>query len=184
MDESFLDFLDPAATLAALGLPNVWAVRSLTKFWALPGLRIGLAFAPDVREAFALRRNLPDWPVNTLAQLVGARALAETDEGTLIQRMRDLRAGLESELGRCGNFVKVLPGGKANFLLTELTDPRWDAFRAEAELLSKYGLAVRNCANFLFPGSAGRRYLRIAVKSGAENSLLVDALAELSHVVP
>ena len=67
VDEAFADFIDGYRSLAECGLPNVIVVRSLTKFYAIPGLRLGFAVAsPAVAEQ--IRSQILPWSVSTLAQ--------------------------------------------------------------------------------------------------------------------
>ena len=75
IDEAYIAFAGPAAkSVIPLGLPNVLSVRSMTKDYALTGLRLGYAAGPGDIIA-ALRRVQPPWSVNSLAQAAGAAAL-------------------------------------------------------------------------------------------------------------
>ena len=71
VDEAFADFIPGYISVIDRRRPNIIVMRSMTKFYAIPGLRLGYALAP-VRWATALKEYLPPWTVGTLAQRVGA----------------------------------------------------------------------------------------------------------------
>jgi len=183
VDEAFLDFTEPEATLARNGPPNLITLRSLTKFWAVPGLRIGLALcAPETRDR--IRSCLSDWPVNTLAETVGARALGD---GAYIRKSIAECARLRLDLlGRLASLdgIAPLPGAVANFLLLKLENANpnikgFDSITVENALLKK-GVAVRDCSSFAgLSQNEECRYIRVAVRTEAENERLVSALGEV-----
>ncbi|MBT0663892.1 threonine-phosphate decarboxylase [Geobacter pelophilus] len=175
LDEAFMDFCGEEASLvpelAASG--NGVVLRSLTKFHAIPGLRLGYAVASAaVCERLAELRG--PWSVNALAQAAGAAAVGDiayrdaTREFVAAER-QNLRQQL-SEI--CG----LLPfSGAANYLLVKL-----DAGRSVNDLCDKllvrYGIIVRDCSSFV--GLEGG-YFRVAVRTSQENRLLVKSLREL-----
>jgi len=180
VDEAFMDFTDPGATLARNGPPNLIALRSLTKFWAVPGLRIGLALcSPEVRDR--IRSCLSDWPVNTLAETVGTRALGDgAYMRKSIAECARLRLGLLGRLASLDGIFPV-PGAVANFLLLRLANRGLDSEMVENAMLNK-GVAVRDCSNFAGLSRDGKcRYLRVAVRTEAENERLVSALGQVLH---
>lgn len=150
---------------------NVLTLLSLTKFYSMPGLRLGLTLAePDL--AARLRERLPPWSVNSLALAVGARALADEDYA---ERSREQATTLRQAL-----FVRLsaLPGltvfpGEANFLLCRVDKPGLNAQDAFAHCL-KSRIAIRRCHTF---PSLDSRYFRVAVRSEEDNARLVRAMA-------
>ena len=76
IDEAFLDFVDGEQPYGAIA-SNVITMNSMTKFYGVPGLRIGYGIFP-VKLAERIKENLPPWTVNSLAQAVGTRALQDT----------------------------------------------------------------------------------------------------------
>jgi cobyric acid synthase CobQ/L-threonine-O-3-phosphate decarboxylase len=175
LDESFLDFLPDAdsRTLIRPAMPpNLIVIKSLTKFFAIPGLRLGMACAaPDtVRRIEAAR--LP-WSVNGPAQAVGARLYEDRD---YIERSRETlprwREAFAAQLAELPGLI-VRPS-KAPFLLCRLTPP-WTASRLQAELLRR-SILIRSCQNFEGLGDA---YCRLAVRPKNEQDQLVAALREL-----
>ena len=168
VDESFIDFLD-AESVRKFASEKISVVQSLTKIFAIPGLRLGFAV---VEENFARRLNLSKdvWNVNFLAQKAGVAALNDEDF------LRRTRAWLELEkkffVERLKNFrgVKVFPP-TANFVLFRHE-------RAEKILheLRREKILLRSCANF---AGLDENYLRSAIRSREENLRLFDALEKI-----
>lgn len=173
LDEAFIDYL-PAASLSSLAsqAPNLVVLRSLTKFFALPGLRVGYAIAhPEVRHR--MEAMLPLWPVDMLAATAVRLVLedAELAESTRIANALQ-RSWLMEQINALG--LRVHPGS-ANYLLIRLPD-RLDGFAVWRRLIVEHGIVVRNCVNF---EGLSRQHLRIAVRSRSENQSLIAALQVL-----
>jgi histidinol-phosphate aminotransferase len=169
VDEAFADSVPgEPESLASQALPDVLVLRSLTKTWALAGLRVGYALgAPDVLARLTAAR--PHWAVGTLqlaavAACCAPEAVAEAAAGA--RRMAALRSEMVSGLRSAG--VEVVDG-RAPFVLFTVGD---------AELTRKHlhakGIAVRRCDTFV--GLDGR-YLRAAVRP--EWPVLVEAIGDL-----
>jgi threonine-phosphate decarboxylase len=173
-DEAFIDYVPDAAITHDATTGVVVSIRSLTKFFGCPGLRVGYAVAaPDI--AFKITAQLEPWPVTALA----ANALAEALQDAAYpmharEQNRRARAVLSAALSSLG--CRVFPG-TANFLLVCIPADR-DAVEIRHALLRNHAILVRECDSFsgLDPG----RYLRVAVRSEDENQRLIDAL---SHVL-
>lgn len=170
IDESFLFFVEGASSLTQDRPDNVIVLLSLTKFYAIPGLRLGLAVAaPNIIAN--IRRLLPPWSVNTLAQAVGVEALA--DEAYAAKTRAFVR---EERLWLCSQLADI-PGltvypGSANFLFIRMDPACGDAKRLAATLLAS-GIAIRECANF---AGLDASYFRVAVRTRPENIRLCQAL--------
>jgi cobyric acid synthase CobQ/L-threonine-O-3-phosphate decarboxylase len=177
-DEAFADFTPESETLIRSGRPkNIVIFKSLTKFYAMPGLRLGgvVAVAELIRR---LRERTPPWSVNTLAQAVGAAALRDAAYAEETRRyVRDRREALFAALGKFSDLT-VYPGA-ANFLLVRSDRGEIDAPEIARRLLAD-GIAVRVCDNF---GGLDRRFFRIAVRTEAENDRLLCALRKIFGMV-
>lgn len=165
VDESFIDFLDTESTRKFVS-GKISVVQSLTKIFAIPGLRLGFAV---VEENFARRLNLCKdvWNVNFLAQKAGAVALSDEDF------LRRTRAWLNTERKFFVERLKTLRGVEVfpptvNFVLFRHS-------RAEEllKILRREKILLRSCANFA--GLDGS-YLRSAIRSREENLILLNAL--------
>jgi len=185
VDESFADFVPGiedethggAGRLTRQRADNVIVLASLTKFYAVPGLRLGLCFAsPD--NAGRLKRRLPAWNVGLLGQRVGARCLRDLEyRARTIREVACLREELTNEL-RGIPGIRVFPGA-ANFLLCRLDRVGMGATPLFERLLAE-GVAIRLCRNF---EGLDDSYFRVAVRTRAENARLVEGLARFSGVV-
>jgi L-threonine-O-3-phosphate decarboxylase len=178
MDEAFADFVEGMDSLTKRRPVNVLVMLSLTKFFAMPGLRLGCA----IGEPAIIRRMkelLPPWSVNTLAQAVGVEALNDKSyaEHTR-QYVRKQRETLTHEL-RTFDGLTVY-AGEANFVLVRIDSKKMDARQLAEKLLNK-GIAIRLCDNF---DGLDTRFFRIAVRTGDENSKLCDAVRTVLGATP
>ncbi len=168
VDESFGGFVDGFESLIYSRPENVIVVVSLTKLFSIPGLRIGFAIA-DNNLAEKIRERLPLWTVNSLAQVVGAEAIKDTE---YVERSRRLAAQWKVSLLRSLEKIEGLTTfpGEANYILAHLENgDSTDLFNFA---ISK-GFAIRLCGNFT---GLDDSYFRIAVRTEDENIALVDVL--------
>jgi cobyric acid synthase CobQ/L-threonine-O-3-phosphate decarboxylase len=171
VDEAFGDFVEGFDSLTQRRPANVAVLLSLTKIFAIPGLRLGCAVA-DAAVSRRARERQPPWTVNTLAQAVGVAALRDRD---YIERSR---AMVRDERERLLDGLRSVRGltvyaGAANFLLARLGPSLPDAPALAGRLLGEDGIAIRVCDNF--QGLDGRCF-RVAVRTTAENERLLMAL--------
>lgn len=174
IDEAFVDFSEKDSLKSALteSTPLI-LIRSMTKFYAIPGLRLGYLLAsPGL--ASKVRRFIPPWSINAFAQIAGVFCMrqesyrAETME--LVNRERALLASGIAEMG----LGRALPG-VANYLLVRMEDGLPGAGRLQGDLLDRHRILVRDCANF---DGLNDRFFRIAVRLPDENRRLLGALGE------
>ncbi len=176
VDEAFFDFVEEAESLIYNRPSNVIVLRSFTKFYAIPGLRLGFVVAdPSVIQK--IRKIMPLWSVNGLAQAVGEHALQDHPYA-----MRS-RAFVRQQREFLLNEMQSIPGltvfsGQANFLLVRLDRQDVDGPALARQMLSS-GIAIRVCDNF---EGLDRRFFRIAVRSEDENRKLLHALGKALRV--
>jgi histidinol-phosphate/aromatic aminotransferase/cobyric acid decarboxylase-like protein len=179
LDEAFIDFVDHAPSalslgLDRLGLENLVVLRSMTKFFALAGLRLGYAVLPPGLAATG-RRLLPDWSVSTPAQAVGAALLCDPGLAAFTARTRRLisseRAALAAALRGLG--AQVIDGS-ANYLLWRLPEAGPRGSELADALLERHGIAVRTCDDYV---GLDPWWLRVAVRGPDANQRLLAALA-------
>jgi histidinol-phosphate aminotransferase len=168
LDESFIQLVDGVPTALPLleEHPNLVIIRSMTKDYGLTALRLGYAVGrPELIGA--IRRQLPPWTVNGLAQAAGVAALMDQRHlDVTLGRLRAAKRALVDALELQGWRLLV---GEANFVLVEVG--RATVVRQQ---LARQGLLVRDCQSFGMP-----EYIRIAVRRPDENQRLVAALSEL-----
>jgi threonine-phosphate decarboxylase len=174
LDEAFIDYSpDDAVTRETIARPGVVSIRSLTKFYGCPGLRVGYAVAsPDTAAALAIQ--LPAWPVTTLAMNALAEAIqdAEYTRETLELNERNRMICAEA-LERLG--CEVSPSA-ANFLFVRLPDSL-SAAQVRERLLREHAVLVRECDSF--EGIERGRYFRVAVREEIDNARLIQALTHV-----
>jgi threonine-phosphate decarboxylase len=212
VDETFGEYCDRATILPQIArLPRLLVLRSFTKFYALPGLRIGYLAGPET-----LLRNLRDrqspWSVNQVAQGAAIAALQDTAHA------RKSLAFMERERPRLARSLARLPGvtvfpSAANFLLLELPPELPDLSRAvlrqvqderfvEGSTLSRGPVAPPTAPGDEGPAAVcakalrrqgllirdcssvpglNRRTVRVAVRLPGQNRRLVAALARIIH---
>lgn len=171
VDEAFVDFCPELSLVHCLQEhPNVYLMRSLTKFYAMPGLRAGFAAGPPQGMARLAAAQLP-WSLSTPAQAAALAALAQVEyRRRTLELIPELRRGLEQGLGELG--LRVFPS-RANYLLARLEQGPPGA-PGLCAALRKQGILVRDCSNFC---GLDERYIRVAVRSAPENARLLEALS-------
>lgn len=170
IDESFINFIEGAQSLIKNRPSNVVVLFSLTKFYAIPGLRLGFAVA-DRAIIEQLYKIMPPWSVNTIAQAVGAAAVKDADYAFRSQKLvSEERQWLQNELSNMSG-LKVYPGS-ANFLLVKINRKDKSASQLAGMLLND-GIAIRVCDNF---AGLDEQFFRIAVRTREENLRLCAAL--------
>jgi threonine-phosphate decarboxylase len=170
LDEAFMDYHPDQSLAARLAQrPRTVVLRSLTKFYAMPGLRVGYGFA-DPATARRMDDLQESWPVG---QLELAAALAAIQDPAYEQ---DSLRAFRADAPRFRSLLGALPGlepcpGSGPFVLVRL---RRGSGTRVAAVLALQGILVRTCAQW--PG-LGDRYLRLAVRGAADQDRLLAALA-------
>jgi threonine-phosphate decarboxylase len=170
VDEAFIDYCQKQSVVSMLrAYPRMVVLRSLTKFYAMPGLRIGYLLGAS-KVVDQLKERQPPWSVNSLAQEVSCAILR--DHAYAIKSC----VFMEKERPRFINGLRSLPGIRvyssvANFVLIELPD--WSSAGLVADRLAADGLLVRDCSTL--PGLSARM-IRVAVRTVKENRRLMTAL--------
>jgi len=173
IDESFLELSEVTDSLGHERPDNVIVLQSLTKTYAIAGLRLGMALGAAELMA-RCRRLQPLWSVNTLAQEVGRAALADDE-----YRQRS-RAFVREQRQALHELLEKLPGitvfpGSANFLLCRLEHPKLNAVQLTEQSL-RQGIALRACDNF---AGLDDRFFRVAVRPAADQQQLEQVLSTL-----
>ena len=167
LDEAYVSFVDdPWDWRKLLEQGNLVVLRSMTKDYALTGLRLGYSLAsPEVTDRLASFQ--PDWSVNSLAQAAGLVALADTEYLPKARQMVNQAKGfLTEQLSKTG--FRVQPSA-ANFLLVQVGNGT-----IMRDKLLERALVVRDCTSFGLPD-----YIRIGVRSLDDCQRLVEAMAEV-----
>ena len=171
LDEAFIDFVEDASFKTQLGqFPRVLLLRSFTKFFAIPGMRLGyLLGAPVLISRLAALQE--PWSVNTLAQAMGRACLKDRD---YITRTRDL---IREEKEYLFEGLAFLPGlqpfpSAVNYLLVKLTSSDFIASGLRQALFMNK-IVIRDASNFR---GLDEHFFRVAVRSREENDRLLSSL--------
>jgi histidinol-phosphate aminotransferase len=167
LDEAYIAFTAESwASTDLISRGNLIILRSMTKDYALAGLRLGYAIA-NQKIIQNLRKVCPPWNVNVVAQKAGVIALKDTDYLPRCEsEIKQAKQFLIDELCRLG--FTLVPS-KTNFFLVRVADAK--AFRTA---LLRHGIMVRNCASFGLP-----QYIRIAPRTMPECQKLITTLEAL-----
>ncbi len=166
VDEAFIEFAPGNSVVDEVAdNSHLIVLRSLTKYYALPGLRIGYAVLPQTLVSRMKKQKEP-WTINSLAQMAGIAALRDTryQDRTLAvvdAEKKYLEQGMKSLK------IDYVPSS-ANYYLIRMENAR----KVIASLRGK-GILVRGCSNFI--GLDGN-YIRIAVRTRKENKALLKEL--------
>jgi threonine-phosphate decarboxylase len=176
LDEAFLDFhLDEERWTQlhqALTKPNWMIIRSLTKFFAIPGVRLGFIVA-DPELIRKMKKLQVHWSVNHFAQLIGTKVFDERD---YIQQTKEWayaeRQWFTSRLRELG-FTVI--DSSANYLLVQI--PEHAPYRVQSlqRMLGERGILIRDAS--LFDG-LDDKYFRLAVRLRSDNQYFLQILFE------
>lgn len=174
VDEAYISFASPhnpsseppLRSTSTLGADNIVTLRSMTKDYALAGLRLGYTIA-DPEIAGALARVRPPWNVNAMAQAAGVTALdAEDYVKDCTTRLTKAKIELVASMKELG--LDPRPSATHFFLV-----PVDDAATFRRELLARR-IQVRDCTSFGLP-----QHVRIATLRPEQNALLLSALRQV-----
>ena len=177
IDEAFMDFLPPDQDQSCIDLidryPNLIILRSLTKFYSLPGLRLGCVIAhPDRVRRWESWRD--PWSVNALAVIAGIAIVQDRSfQKQTWQWLPTARSDLCTKISQIKGF-QPLPS-HANFLLVKTPIP---GSQLQTYLLKNHRILIRDCLSF---PELGEAYIRLAVLQNDNHSVLSDALVQLNN---
>lgn len=167
LDEAFLSFVVGVKSFAGK-YENVITLNSMTKFYAVPGLRIGYACLTE-KLAKNVHEHLPPWSVNTIAQKVGEKLYKDTEyTAKTLEYMELVRTEYLDKLKSLKQLHIYPP--VANYVFCQLLQGDVDDLQS---FLHIEGYALRNCENY---EGLGKNFFRIAIKTTEENNGLIDAL--------
>ena len=170
LDEAFFEFCpaDYDSIRLFCNTENVCVIRAATKFFGLPGLRLGYAYA-ERRVARNFAESALPWHINALADLAGQAIFQESEYiERAKQLIREQRSWMLAQLDVCEG-IDVFPSDTAFILLRLLQLDEDELFRR----LIQHGLMIRKASSF---EGLDKNFVRIAVKDPASNQRLLKAL--------
>jgi len=176
IDEAFIDFLGDDSYSVRYWVDeykNLIVVGSLTKFFAIPSLRLGYAVASE-ETAYKMEYLLPTWRVNTFALKAGEVSINDEEyiEKTL-DLVKEEREFLVNQLALIKG-LKVYPG-MANYILVDGEDIGLTSEELQ-EKLGPYGILIRKCTSFF---NLSPYYFRLGVRKREENLRFIDTLRKV-----
>ena len=176
VDEAFIDFVEEESVKAMVRQnPFLIVLRSLTKYYSLPGLRLGYLLG-EARRVAQLAAYQEPWSVNAAALKVALACLNDTGFVTKTERwLKREREFFSEHLAALNGFDPF--SSQTNFILVKIKNNGNDALQLRAFLLAKKNIVIRACDSF---AGLGRDYFRVAVRRRSDNQRLITALRE-SH---
>ncbi len=174
VDENYIEFAPRGEDTTMAGYvkkyPNLFVIRSVTKFYGMPGIRFGYGIATEslVDKLQTVRQP---WSINTLA---GFTTLAAFSDEVFIKKTKRIIAREKTKFAKMLTEIgglHVFPS-ETNFLLVKILNPRFTSTDLREEI-AKEGMLIRDCSTFV---GLSDRFFRVTVRSGADNVKLVDAL--------
>jgi threonine-phosphate decarboxylase len=174
VDEAFIELSDPKESIAEFAASNDFVVvlRSLTKIYSVPGLRIGFAVTSCEFASILNNIRIP-WSLNCVAIAVGEHLLKGHKD--YIKRSLNLikkeRQWLSPSLGAIRG-LKPIPSD-SNFILVDIRD-FFIGSTELTEMMLRQGIIIRDCASFGL-----KNHIRVAVRKRQENKKLIKALSNV-----
>lgn len=179
IDESFADFADePDNTLIDQTIldnnPQLYVMKSISKSYGVPGLRLGVLASGNVEIVAAMKKNVAIWNINSFGEFyMQIEEKYKKDYREALVKIRAERGRFQNELAKIKG-IRVIPS-QANFVMIEL-DEGISTKELLKTLLIKYDLLIKE----LTTKTNGRNYLRLAIRNTEDNNTLIRALkAEL-----
>lgn len=171
IDEAFIEFVDDWKDKTAFLLKhkNIFILRALTKFFALPGVRLGYGLTYDESILDEIKNIREPWSVNGVAEIAGKTMLLDTlyihETENWIKKEK---LWFYEELCKIDN-IEVTPT-ETNFVLVKLLNDNAKSFRKK---MIENGVLVRDASNFMFLDES---YIRLAIKDRKKNEQVLEAL--------
>ena len=175
IDESFADFSDEENnTLIAQdildGSPHLYVMKSISKSYGVPGLRLGVLASGDTDTIQYMKKDVAIWNINSFAEFyMQIEEKYRKDYVSGLKKLRKERARFAEELKQIKG-IRVIPS-QANYIMVEL-DQSISPKELLKTLLIKYEILIKE----LTTKTNGRNYLRLAVRNKEDNDTLLAAL--------
>lgn len=181
VDESFVDFSEGGRSNSLLNdetlsaYPSLMVVKSISKSYGVPGLRLGVLASGDREFVATLKKAVSIWNINSFAEFfmqIFSKYENDYDRacGQFVAERKRFAECLEKI-----PFLRVVPS-QANYFLCEVLD--MGAMELTERLLNSYDILIKDCSTK--KGVEGKNYVRIAIRNSADNDRLVKALEDIS----
>jgi len=183
VDESFIDFTGDRGKYSVQPLVNEFlnltVLRSLSKEFGIPGLRVGYIVSSNKKIKNKILKYLPIWNINSIAERfieIFPRYQKEYEQS--IKKIIDDREKFIKKLKNI-KMLKIIDG-KANFIFCKIMSENINSKQLRNILFSKHDILIKDCSN---KTSLNDKFVRIAVRTPAENELLIEALKNIEEEI-
>lgn len=179
VDESFVDFADELDSSIIVqdilnGHKNLYVMKSISKSYGVPGLRLGVLASGDTETIARLKKDVAIWNINSFAEFyMQIEEKYKKDYVAALERFRKERARYVEELSNIPG-LRVIPS-QANYVMAEVTTGM-TAKELNRRLIVKHNLLIKNLVAKI--QQDGRQYIRLAVKTTKEDNKLIAAIKE------
>lgn len=181
VDESFVDFSSdfPGNSLLDNSIleryPGLTVVKSISKSFGVPGLRLGVLASSDPDVVASVRKDVSIWNINSFAEFfMQIYTKYEADYIRSAEKFRAERKRFYDDL-KTIPFLKVFES-EANYFLCEVLPP-YTSQTLAVRLLKEFNILIKDCAGK--KAFNGRDFVRLAVRNSADNHRLVESLRTL-----
>ena len=177
VDETFMEFVEQEEKYSLVkyieSYPNLFILKAVTKFFGLPGLRLGYGLTSNKEIIKKIYNYKEPWTINSFADTLSNYIFKDKKYIKDSKKYYiDERKFLISEL-RSINSIQV-HDTDTNFILIRLNNK--SAKEIKVELLRRYNILIRDASNFI---GLDDRYIRIAIKSRKENEILISGMKKI-----
>ena len=183
LDESFVDFSTDWQTSSLLSdgileaYPNLIVVKSISKSFGVPGLRLGIMASSNEDLIADIKRDVSIWNINSFAEFfMQIYNKYDKDYKRACEKFQEERARFAKALSAV-SFLRVIPS-QANYFLCEITS-RFTSAELTELLLVHHNILIKDCDTK--NGLKGRNMVRIAVRNTDDNDRLVQVLKTMDE---
>lgn len=183
IDESFTDFADEEdSTLIKQSIldefPNLYAIKSISKSYGVPGLRLGVLASGDLNTIAWMKKDVAIWNINSFAEFyMQIAGKYKKDYQYALNRFRIERKKFEKQLEDISH-IRVIPS-QANYVMVELLDGI-DAEEVKRRMLIDHKIFIKTLGKKL---RTNRQYLRLAIRNSADNDIFVKSLTNVINTI-
>ena len=181
MDESFVDFSENyqdntlLSNVVLEAYPHMMVMKSISKSYGVPGLRLGILASANVELIERLKQNVAIWNINSFAEFfMQIFTKYESDYQVACSKFQTVRSDFYQQLQQVP-YLRVIES-QANFFLCEVID-KYTSQQLVKIVLDKYNILLKDCSTK--KGFNGKNYIRIAVRNKVDNGRLAEVLMSL-----
>lgn len=181
LDESFVDFCERWETSSLLkneilqAYTNLVVVKSISKSFGIPGIRLGVLASSNTELVDWMKNDVSIWNINSFGEFyMQIFNKYEKDYKKACAKFQQVRKEIFEGLSSV-DYLRVIPS-QANYFLCEITD-KFTSHELTEKLLNEHNILIKDCDSK--NGLKGKNMVRIAVRSSADNRILVNVLKQL-----